>query len=153
MPETTTKNDESITDLQLSPDDTELTTQEVIRSEVNLLNLPFFALWDKDIHKRKETNYSSVVQRGDQKLEISWTVAAHQRYGYPGPFDKKVHRAVEQIINELRPPVENPVAIGSLYRIAALLQVKKSTRGNYSGRVYEDIKESLARITAIVFSD
>ncbi len=88
----------------------ELKPQEFIRSEVNLLNLPFFALWDKDVRKRSETNYKAVVERGGERLEISWTVAAHQRYGYPGPFDRKVHRAVEQIISSMRPPIANPIA-------------------------------------------
>ncbi len=74
---------------------------ETIRSEVNLLVLPFFALWDKDIKRRAETTYNTIVTRDQERLEIAWTVSSNPRYGYPGPFDKEVHKAVEQIISEL----------------------------------------------------
>jgi len=112
----------------------------VSRAEVNLLALPFFALWDKDVRKRTEIEYKYVITRGDQKLEVSWNVSCNPRYGYPGPFDRKVHRAIEQIISDLQPPLENPVPIGSLYRIAKLAGF------GTSGKIYQDIKAAILRI-------
>ncbi len=130
------------TQIQPVPTDKELSPQEFIRSEVNLLNLPFFALWDKDVRKRSETNYKAVVQRAGERLEISWTVAAHQRFGYPGPFDRKVHRAVEQIISDMRPPIANPIPLGSLYRLAKLLGLDDS------GKTYRQIKAAFEKLVA-----
>jgi len=40
-----------------------------------------------------------VVKRGDQKIEIVWNVSANTKYGYPGPFDKEVHKAVDEQIS------------------------------------------------------
>ncbi len=70
------------------------------RSEVNLLTRPFFALTTKDVFGRRKTEFKTVVKREDQKLEVTWKVSANPEYGYPGPFEKKVHRAIEQIIEE-----------------------------------------------------
>lgn len=115
---------------------------ETIRSEVNFLVLPFFALWSKDIKNRIETEYKTVVERGDEKLEITWIVTANPRYGYPGPFDKAVHKAIEQIINELPFPIQNPIPLGSLYSL-----YKRMGINEIGGAQYKKIKESLQRIT------
>jgi hypothetical protein len=119
---------------------TDLLPQGTIRSEVNFLTLPFFALSRKDAQKRMTTEYHTTVNRGDQKLDVSWIVSANPRYGYPRPFDRQVHKAIEQIISELRLPVENPIPLGSLYRIAQLLGLRDS------GQVYRDIKAAIQRI-------
>jgi plasmid replication initiation protein len=119
---------------------TDLLPQGTIRSEVNFLALPFFALSRKDAQKRMTTEYHTTVNRGDQKLDVSWIVSANPRYGYPRPFDRQVHKAIEQIISELRLPVENPIPLGSLYHIAQLLGLRDS------GQVYRDIKAAIQRI-------
>jgi hypothetical protein len=116
--------------------------QEVIRSEVNFLVLPFFALSRRDVTGRTKTEYHATVKRGNERLEASWKVSANPEYGYPGPFDRRVHRAIEQIISELRPPLENPIILGSLYHISKLLSL-----GN-SGQAYRDIREAIHRIVA-----
>lgn len=113
---------------------------DIIRSEVNFLVLPFFALSRRDAHQRLKTEYSTVVKRGEEKLEISWRVLAHQEYGYPRPFDGKVHKAIEQIISGLSTPAQNPIPLGSLYNLAKILGLRDS------GRVYCDIKASLQRV-------
>ncbi len=110
--------------------------QDSIRSEVNFLNYPFFALSRKDAQKRMTTEYTD--ERGDRKF--SWKVSANPEYGYPGPFDQQVHKAIEYIISQMKPPLQNPVPIGSLYRIAKLLGLRDS------GRVYQMIQDSLTRI-------
>jgi len=120
----------------------EVPISEVIRSEVNLLTFPFFALWDKDVRRRTETEYKSVIKRGSQKLEIAWIVVSSPRYGYPGPFDREVYKAIEQIINEFPVPIQNPIPIGSLYNLCRRLGINK-----HGGSQYRKIKESLKRIT------
>ncbi|NWG32580.1 MAG: replication initiator protein A [Rhodocyclaceae bacterium] len=115
---------------------------EVIKSEVNLLVLPFFALWDKDTKRRTETEYRTVITRGLQKLEIAWIVTSSPRYGYPGPFDREVHKAIEQIISELPLPIQNPIPIGSLYNLCKRMGINK-----FGGSQYKKIRKALERIT------
>jgi len=116
---------------------------KTIRSEVNFLVFPFFALWDKDVRKKTVTEYKTVVIRGAQKLEVAWTVSSNPRYGYPGPFDREVHKAIEQIISELPLPIQNPIPLGSLYGLYKRMSVKK-----IGGSQYKKIKEVLKRITS-----
>jgi hypothetical protein len=119
---------------------TDLLPQGTIRSEVNFLTFPFFALSRTDAQKRMTTEYHTTVNRGDQRLDVSWIVSANPRYGYPRPFDRQVHKAIEYIISEMKPPIQNPIALGSLYRIAKLMNVTTA------GKTYKDIKEALLRI-------
>ena len=84
---------------------TDVLPPDIIRSEVNFLALPFFALSRRDTHGRMKTEYHTTVQRGDERLEVSWKVLAHQEYGYPGPFDREVHKAIEHMVSEMRPPL------------------------------------------------
>jgi len=116
---------------------------EIVRSEVNFLTFPFFALRDKDVYKKSKTQYKAVVKRGDEKLEILWKVSANPDHGYPGPFDREVHKAVEQIIENQKPPIQNPIRLGSLRSLARIRGLH--TQG---GEVLKEIKESLQRIMA-----
>jgi hypothetical protein len=117
---------------------------EVIRSEVNFLVLPFFSLSRRDAIQRSKTEYHTMVKREDATLDVYWGVHGHPRYGYPRPFDSQVHKAIEQIISQLQPPIENPVALGSLYHIARIMGLRDS------GRVYHDIKAAIQRTVATV---
>jgi hypothetical protein len=121
----------------------EVLPPETVRSEVNLLNLPFFALSTKGLENMTKVEYRNTVQREDRRFEILWKVSSNPEYGYPGPFDKKVYKAIEQIISEHRPPIENPICLGSLYALARMMGIK-----SYKGSgVYKEIKEALTRIT------
>ena len=125
----------------------EVFASEVIRSEVNFLVLPFFSLSRRDATQRWKTEYHTTVKRGDATLDVYWGVHGHPRYGYPRPFDSQVHKAVEQIISQLQPPIENPVPLGSLYHISRLMGLRDS------GRVYQDIKAAIQRtVTTVVES-
>jgi hypothetical protein len=119
---------------------TDLLPQGIIRSEVNFLTLPFFALSRTDAQKRTTTEYQTTVHRGDERLDVSWIVSANPRYGYPRPFDRQVHKAIEQIISNLQRPIKNPVPLGSIYNIAQILNLKDS------GRFYNNIKAAIQRI-------
>lgn len=118
---------------------------EEIRSEVNFLVLPFFALSRKRLGETEEIEYRHVVARGDKKIEIVWNVSSNPKYGFPGPFDKKVHKAIEWIISRKEPPISNPVRIGSLYRIAKIMDLESFEAG---GKTYKAIKEALERLIA-----
>jgi hypothetical protein len=128
--------------LEEEEESTDLLPQGTIRSEVNFLTLPFFALSRKDAQKRMTTEYHTTVNRGEERLDVAWIVSANPRYGYPRPFDRQVHKAIEQIISNLERPIKNPVALGSLYNIARLLNLKDS------GRFYSNIKAAIQRIVA-----
>jgi hypothetical protein len=130
----------------LDAENTDFSPQVLIRSEVNFLRLPFFALSDADVRRRTETEYKDVIQRGDQRLEIQWNVAAHPKYGYPSPFDRKVHRAIEHIISQQIPPVENPIRLGSLASLAKLIGLQVSKRGAAPGWFYDQIRDAILRI-------
>ena len=114
---------------------------EEFRSEVNLLTYPFFALTTKDIFNRKKSEFKAVVSRDDEKLEVLWRVSADTEYGYPGPFEKKVHRAVEQIIEEGGTPVENPIRF-SIYELCKRMGISTG------GPNYEKIKKAFGRIVS-----
>jgi len=128
--------------LETDEEGTNFLPQGSIRSEVNFLTLPFFALSRKDAAQRSKTEYYVTETRGDKELKVYWKVAAHQDYGYPGLFDRKVHKAIEYIISQMKPPIQNPVPIGSLYQIAQLLGLRDS------GQVYRLIKGAIQRIVA-----
>jgi len=74
--------------------------RDFIKSEVNFARLPFFALSRYQLESKKKVEYKDVVNRGGRTLEVLWKVTANAEYGYPGPFDKKVHKAVEYLISQ-----------------------------------------------------
>ena len=113
----------------------------IINSEVNLLVFPFFALERKN--KKLETEYKDIVKRGDQKIEIIWNVSANPKYGYPGLFDREVHKTIEQIITEILKKdniIKNPIRF-SVYDLCKRMLI--STSG---GKNYRKVKEALERI-------
>jgi len=122
----------------------EISLPKIINSEVNLLVFPFFALSTKNLKKKLETEYRDVVKRGDRKVEILWNVSANPKYGYPGLFDREIHKVIEQIITETlkrNGKIENPVPLGSLYSLL------KKANIDLGGMQYRKTKEALERIT------
>lgn len=117
----------------------------VIRSEVNFLQYPFFALSWKGLKDKTKTEFRLVTERGEQKAELLWEVTANAEYGYPTPFDRRVSRAIDALINEILQikgyPLSNPIRF-SIYHIGQLMGIKNS------GRIYKEIKESIERIVA-----
>jgi hypothetical protein len=106
------------------------------------LSLFLYFFGDKDVKRKTKTEYKAVIKRGRQKLEVSWTVLSQPEFGYPGPFDKTVHKAIEQIIGDLPRPIHNPISLGSFHSLCERMGL--NSRG---GKIYHDIKESLQRIT------
>lgn len=113
--------------------------EKFLESEVNLLILPFFVLSRQEIGNRTSVQYSNSLSRDGKKLEVSWKVTSNAEFGHPGPFDKKVHRAIEDIIMEKDLPISNPIAF-SIYQLCKRMGM--STGGSQ----YRKIKEALKRI-------
>ena len=113
---------------------------------LEFLIFPFFALSRKGLRDKNEVEYREVIEQGDRREERVWNVSAHQKYGYPGPFDREVHKAVECIINEQGWPVQNPVRLGSLYGLCKRMGLKDS------GWSKRRIKEALRRNVATIIS-
>lgn len=114
---------------------------EIVKSEVNLLVFPFFALNNREVRERTEIEFRAQVERDGEKMEILWNVSANPKYGYPGPFDKSLHKAIEQLITEMDPPISNPIPF-SIYDLC-----QKVGKG-IGGRQYQGIKEIIERIVA-----
>ena len=122
---------------------TEIDLPKIINSEVNLLVFPFFVLERKS--KKLETEYKDIVKREGQKLEIVWNVSANPKYGYPGPFDREVHKVIEQILSEIlkeKGKIENPISF-SIYELCKRMEISFKGGGNY-----EKVKQSLEKIRA-----
>ncbi|RXG64483.1 hypothetical protein ES695_12360, partial [Candidatus Atribacteria bacterium 1244-E10-H5-B2] len=121
----------------------EIILSKIIKPELNLLELPFFALNRKNLSKKLKTEYRSIRKRGDHREEVSWSVLANSEYGYPGPFDREVHKAVEQIISEIlkeEGEIKNPIPF-SIYNLCNRMGITSAGGDNY-----QRIKKALERI-------
>jgi len=119
----------------------EINLPKIINTEVNLLIFPFFILERKS--KKLETEYKDIVKRGNKKIEIIWNVSANTKYGYPGLFDREVHKVIEQIISEILKKdgeIKNPISF-SIYDLCNRMGITTS-----GGKNYRKVKEALERI-------
>ena len=112
---------------------------EELRCEVNLLIYPFFALTSKDVAKREKTEFRTITEREGKKIEISWKVSPNVEYGYPGPFAKRIHRGIEEIIKDRGFPVENPIQF-SIYELC------KKVGLHIGGSQYDRVRNALKSI-------
>lgn len=122
----------------------ELTLPDIIKSEVNFLVFPFFALTPYGLKKKTKTEYKEIIERDGKRLEVLWQVTSNSEYGYPGPFDREVHKVVEVIISEIlreKGVVENPLSLGSLNSVCKRMWSKDA-----SGKEYKLIKEAFKRM-------
>ena len=121
----------------------------IIRSELNFLQFPFFALSWRGLKSRTRTEYRFVEERDGKRVDLLWLVLANAEYGHPNPFDYKVARAIEVVIDEAYVQngnqLPNPIQF-SIYRLARLIGLKSDS----SIRVYKRIRESIERIKATV---
>lgn len=124
-------------------EDQDIKSPDKIRSEVNFLVYPIFRL-EKKSDDQGVIELKMTVERENQKLEIFWGVYSHPYFGIPGPFDKKVFDAIQEIIEELPRPIQNPIPIGSLYSLCKRMGIYKD-----SGKNYKMIEDSLRRLTLI----
>ena len=115
----------------------------IIRSEVNFLIYPFFTIDNKKT-SIKEIEFESTVERGGQKVTIFWGVYPNVKFGTPRQFDKKVFDAIQEIIETLPKPLQNPIPIGSLYSLCKRIGINPN-----EGKNYMYIRESLLRLRSI----
>lgn len=115
----------------------------LVRSEVNFLVYPFFQVYsDKRWHRNQlKIEYHRTLDRGEGREEVSWRVMAHPEYGFPGPFDWELHKAIEEIINERGFPVRNPVPF-SLRGLCRRMGI------TCSGKTDKEIKAAFLRISS-----
>jgi len=128
--------------------ETQLVVLDEIKSEVNLNKFPYFALSRQSSKTPTKIEYRDSITRGDERIDFFWRVSANVEYGFPGTFDKKVFKAIEQIINRNgwsdTKQIQNPISF-SLYQICKIIKIKND------GKTKKNIKESLKRmvVTAI----
>jgi hypothetical protein len=116
--------------------------KEVIPSEVNFLVLPFFCLSREGAYEKDGLEYKQVTKRNGKTEEVVWNVSPSQKYGYPGIYDKKVFKAVEELLNNRGYPIENPITF-SIYNLLNLMG-----KNSIGGRDYREVKESMERLVA-----
>ena len=77
--------------------------------------------------------HKDIVKRGNKKIEIIWNVSANTKYGYPGLFDREVHKVIEQIISEIlkkEGEIKNPISF-SIYDLCNRMGITTSGGKNY----------------------
>jgi Replication initiator protein A len=112
------------------------------RSEVNFLRYPFFVLNSRDVGKIDRIEYREERQDNNQIQQVYWKVSRNIDHFIPGPFDKRVYRAIEEILDGIARPVPQLVRIGSLYSLCKLMDIPDS------GKNLQMIKKALRRMAA-----
>lgn len=118
-----------------------IVVSEAIRREKNFLQFPFFVL-GKGRGLDKIEVCDVVYDKHGNKAEIYWSVIGSKKYGSPSLMEMKVNNYVERIIDQLPKPIENPIRVGSLYRIC------KALGRGVSGVDLEQAKKALKCIKA-----
>ncbi len=113
---------------------------EISKAEINFLRYPIFNLSTKGLRQKTKIEYYEEIKRDGNTFSIHWKVTANSEHGFPGPFDRKVFRAIENMISKMGFPVSNPVPVGSLYKLSKILGI------NNSGKNKLAIKKSLIRL-------
>jgi hypothetical protein len=104
----------------------ELLTSSYFRSEVNFLRYPLFALTTRDLRKIDRIEYREVREEDGEQRSIYWKVSRNIDDTIPGPFDKRVFRTIEEILDDRTLPLPQLVKIGSLYRLCQVMELPDS---------------------------
>jgi len=76
---------EKFQEIAIKNNEDKIILPEIIKSEVNLLLLPFFTLERKDKRLKIEVEGKGKIPR----TKVFWNVSANPEYGYPGPLIEK----------------------------------------------------------------
>jgi len=114
----------------------------VIKVDVNLSRLPLFALTRKGLKTKLVREWVFAETRKNERVELIWRIMTTPQYGYPSPFAKKVHRAVEYLLTKNGFPVPEYLDF-SFGEIEEILELP------HSGRTYNDIRNALESITTV----
>jgi Replication initiator protein A len=115
---------------------------QYVRAEVNFLRYPFFALTTRDLQKVEKIEYIEERSENGEKQRVFWRVSKNVVHGFPGPFDKRVRRAVEEILDNHPRPIPQLVRVGSTYHLCQLIGFAPS------GKIKRMVKHALQRIAA-----
>jgi Replication initiator protein A len=115
---------------------------QYVRAEVNFLRYPFFALTTRDLQKVEKIEYTEERSENGEKQRVFWRVSKNVVHGFPGPFDKRVRRAVEEILDNHPRPIPQLVRVGSTYHLCQLIGFAPS------GKIKRMVKHALQRIAA-----
>ena len=118
----------------------ELGVPKTLRAEFNFLKFPFFDLARDS--SREKIKIEELVETNEGKFQILWQVTRDIESHFPGDFEKRLHRAIEQIINATQKPIPNPLRLGSLRYIARLMGI------NESGKNLSDIQRAFNNVVA-----
>jgi hypothetical protein len=131
-------------DVEEPPESPKLPASPYVRSEVNFLRYPFFVLTTRDIHKIDRIEYQE--ERDDSA--VHWKVSRNIDHTIPGPFDKRVYRAIEEIIDKLPRPVSPLVRVGSLNQLCNVMALSRAGKDQKVAGIYKRmVKQSLKRIS------
>ena len=127
--------------VQLKQDqfDRELEVPRTLRTELNFLKFPFFDLAKNSA--RENIKIEEWVETKEGTFHIYWLVERNVSSQFPGDFEKRLHRAIEQIINANPKPITNPLKIGSLRYVTRLMGIHAD-----SGKNYNDIVKTFKNI-------
>jgi len=120
----------------------DLDIPKTLRSEFNFLKFPFFDLAKNS--RREKIEIEEEVRTREGWGRVYWKVARSIDRHFPGDFEKRLHRAVEQILNAMPKPIQNPVRLGSLRYIAKLMGINPN-----SGKNIKDIQNGLKNIKGV----
>ncbi|MHC4457764.1 MAG: hypothetical protein ACYS0I_11905 [Planctomycetota bacterium] len=119
-------------------------TQDIlttIKTDVNLSRLPLFALTRQGLKTNIVREWIFTETRENERVELIWRIMATPQYGYPSPFAKKVHRAVEYLLTINGLPAPEYLDF-SLYEITNVLDLPDS------GNMLNNVQNALKSITA-----
>ena len=124
----------------INPADDNYLIPTVIKTDVNLSRLPFFALVHSKL-KHFKIDMTFVETHGNERLELGWKVTANPEYGFPGLLAKRVHKAIEYLL--IRNGTSIPEYLDfSLYEIIKILGLEPS------GRTRAQIKQAILSIAS-----
>jgi hypothetical protein len=127
----------------LTPSSKDSSLAHYIKAEVNFLRYPFFALTTRDLRKIDTIEYREQREENGERREIFWQVSRNVLTTIPGPFDKRVHRTVEEILDGFPRPIPQLVRLGLLYQLCKLFDLPPTERKNR-----QKVVEALERIAA-----
>jgi hypothetical protein len=128
------------TDMKIVEQKEQIIIPKVLRSEFNFLKYPFFDLSKASTRDKIEVKES--IESNEGRADLVWRVSKNVEFGFPSAFDKKLYRAIEQIIDKMSKPIQNPIALGSLRSLCGLMRI------NPSGFNTNEVKKSLQRMVA-----
>lgn len=117
--------------------------KDVFFHEYNFFKLPIVTVDKHGVGK------AGSIQVKEQKKEGErlWNVYGSSQYGLGGIFDDAVFMAINKIISDTPKPLQNPIDIGSMRRIADLLKIKSP-----SGENFRAIRVAIKRLTSLTIT-